>query len=97
MIAIEGMQNSIVDSFSSLGANSFDVKSKRQDGRRSRGLSQQQEKTVKYEEAIKFKDKFEYSNEITIHAGVSWNVEAKRLSKKANPNTRVYGADDSIS
>lgn len=94
LTAIDGMQASISSRFSSLGANSFSIQSK-QEGRRTQ-QDGRQEKTyepVSYNEARRFKDKFNNASAISISTFVRGGIEAKYLSEKTNPNMRVIGAD----
>jgi putative ABC transport system permease protein len=95
LTAIDAMKASINNSFSNLGANSFEIESKRTD--RSRNIAGKEEKKyppLEYHEAKRFKELFKYSNRVSISTYVSWTAEVKRLSKKTNPNMRIVGADE---
>ena len=95
LTAIDAMKASINKSFSNLGANSFEIESKRTD--RSRNVSGKEEKRyppLEYYECKRFKDLYKYSNKVSISTNVSWTAEVKRLSKKTNPNIRIVGSDE---
>jgi len=95
LTAIDAMKASINNSFSNLGANSFEIESKRMD--RSRNIAGKEEKKfepLEYFECKRFKDLYKYSNEVSISTTVSWTTEVKRLSEKTNPNIRIVGGDD---
>lgn len=96
LTAIDSMQASITNSFSSLGANSFTIRSVDRDRReRVEGVQNKHYEPVGYVEARRFKEMF--SNEaslIAVETTVSGGVEAKYLSKKTNPNMVVSGVSE---
>ncbi len=95
LTAIDGMKASINNSFSNLGANTFEIESRRSD--RSRNVSGKEEKKYKpleYFEVKRFKELYKYSNKVSISTYVSWSTEVKRLSRKTNPNIRIVGTDE---
>lgn len=92
LTAIEGIQTSINDSFSNLGANTFDVESKRTNRGSRDGRSAKVFPPLKYDDLVRFKDKFD-AGTVAVNAWVTGIAEAKRGSKKTNPNTRVQGGD----
>ena len=94
LTAIDGIQSSINSSFSSLGANTFDI----EDKRRSRGSSDgKKEKTypkVKYHELLMFKEKYEGPGVVSIYTVITGQAEVKYESKVTNPNQIVRGGDE---
>lgn len=95
LTAIDGMKASINNSFSNLGANSFEIESKRTD--RDRNLAGKEEKKYKpleFFECKKFKELYKYSTKVSLSTYVSWSTEVKRFSKKTNPNIRIIGSDE---
>ena len=93
LTAIDGIEASIADSFSSMGADSFHIEAKRNRGR-SRGVNSKNYPPIKYSEAVKFKEKYGYESEISISSYVTGSAEVKRLSKKTNPNVSVLGGNE---
>ncbi len=94
LTAIDGMQASITNSFSSLGANTFTIESKDSQSRRQQeGLQEKVYEPVDFNEARRFKDLFSRASAISISTPVSYSTEVKYLSKKTNPNMMVIGAD----
>lgn len=94
LTAIDGMQASIANSFSSLGANSFTIESKEEGRRRQQeGRQEKSYEPLSYAEARRFKDKYSLASQLSISTHVRGGVEAKYLSKKTNPNMQVIGAD----
>ena len=94
LTAIDGIQSSINSSFSSLGANTFDI----EDKRRSRGSSDgKKEKTypkVTYHELLTFKEKYEGPGVVSIYTVITGQAEVKYESKVTNPNQIVRGGDE---
>lgn len=96
LTAIDGIKSQIADSFSGLGANNFDVRSKGFSGGRGvqQGVSDKNYPIVRYKEALKFQEEFNATGPSTVFTSVTGAAEVKRGSKKTNPNVRVTGGDD---
>ncbi|MCH6232778.1 ABC transporter permease [Cognataquiflexum rubidum] len=96
LTAIDGIKAQIADSFSGLGANNFDVRSKGFSGGRGvqQGVSEKNYPIVRYKEALKFQEEFNSTGPSTVFTSVTGAAEVKRGSKKTNPNVRVTGGDD---
>jgi len=93
LTAIEGIQSSINDSFSNLGANTFDMESVRKNRGSRDGKEAKVFSPLTYEDLMRFKEKFT-AGVVSVNAYVSFAAEIKRGSKKTNPNSRVQGGDD---
>lgn len=93
LTAIDGIKESINTSFSSLGANTFDIRRKRPDGAMQQGRQEKLFPLLKYREIADFKDQFKYGNS-TSHVFLSGIAEVKRFSKKTNPNISIQGIDE---
>ncbi|MCX2745284.1 ABC transporter permease [Mangrovivirga sp. M17] len=94
LTAIEAMKSSITNSFSSLGANSIEISSKRNYDRSSRGKDEKSYPKLTFAEVEEFKDRFGEEERVGLSVVASWTAEVKRGSKKTNPNTRVTGGDE---
>ncbi|MCS6794887.1 MAG: ABC transporter permease [Raineya sp.] len=94
LTAVDGIQASINDSFSDLGANSFNIGQKFTKGSRSRGMRESITTPISYYQAQEFKKKLSFSGIIGISVGVSFNTEVKQGSKTTNPNSQVIGVDE---
>ncbi len=94
LTTIDGIQASINKSFSSLGANAFDIRSKRNSRGHSQGKQEKVYPPINYEEAIEFKEKYNGAGVPGISTFVTGIVEAKRGSKITNPNLPVRGGDE---
>jgi putative ABC transport system permease protein len=93
LTAIEGIQSSINDSFSNLGANTFDVEKIRGDRGSRDGKSEKTYPPILYDELLVLKEKFNGSATISVNAVITWNAEVKHGSKVTNPNCRIQGGD----
>jgi len=96
LTAIDGIQNSIDNSFSSLGANTFDIESKRSNRGSSQGVKAKVFPPIKYEEFARFKEAYDGPGVVSINTVVSFNTEAKYRSKVTNPNMMVRGGDENF-
>lgn len=93
LTAIDGLKASIDTSFSSLGANSFDIRRKRPDRTVQAGKEQKKYPLLKKDEVLEFKDRFAEGT-TTVHLTVSGTAEIKRLSNKTTPNYTIRGIDE---
>ena len=95
LTAIDGIKASIDTSFSSLGANSFDIRRKRPDPTIKSGKEQKKYPLLKKDEVLEFRDRF-MEGLVTVHLIVSGTAEIKRFSKKTTPNYTVRGIDENF-
>lgn len=93
LTAIDGIQGSINNSFSNLGANTFDIESVR-GGRGSRaGKDSKSFAPLTYDDLITLKEKFYGPATISVNTLITWSAEAKYESKVTNPNCMIQGGD----
>ena len=93
LTAVDGIQNSINTSFSSLGANTFDI----EDYRRRGSVDGKKAKTypkITYAQQLKFKEKYNGPGTVTIYTVITGQAEVKYGSKVTNPNQVVRGGDE---
>ncbi len=94
LTAVDAIQYSINDSLSELGVNKFEIYSKRLRGSRTEGRTEKVYPIIKYREAQKFVELYNYPAMVAMSTYVSWAVEAKRKSKKTNPNVGIIGGTE---
>ncbi|MEB2776294.1 ABC transporter permease [Algoriphagus sp. D3-2-R+10] len=96
LTAIDGIKTQIADSFSGLGANSFDIRNKGYSGGRAiqDGKIEKTYPKLTYREVMDFKEKYSNVGISTVFVSVTGGAEIKRGSKTTNPNVRVRGGDD---
>ena len=96
LTAIDGIQASIDSSFSNLGANTFDIESKRANRGSNDGKKGKVYPPIKYAELAQFKEEYDGPGIVSVNTVVSWNTEAKYKSKVTNPNMMVRGGDENF-
>jgi len=95
LTSIDAIQHSLTDSFSAMGANSFNI--------RNRGINVQIGgggnrpkvfKKISYKEALDFQRKFDFPAVVSVSANASNGAIVKYESEQSNPNISILGADD---
>jgi putative ABC transport system permease protein len=94
LTAIDGIKASITDSFSNLGVNSFEIRSIDTERGSREGLKEKVYPMLKFKEIERFKDNYRVPSNVSISTFVTSIAEAKRKSKKTNPNTFVVGGNE---
>lgn len=96
LTAIDGIQASINDSFSNLGANTFDVERKRVDRGTSDGKKAKVYPPIKFAELVEFKEKYDGPGNVSLNVSITGIAELKYRSKVTNPNIYVRGGDENF-
>lgn len=96
LTAIDGIKTQIADSFSGLGANSFDIRNKGFSGGRAiqDGKTEKTYPKLSFREVMDFKEKYSSVGLSTVFVSVTGAAEIKRGSKTTNPNVRIRGGDE---
>lgn len=107
--AIESMNQSLTESFATMGANSFSIRyndmSVRMGGRGRREVKKTSTKALKtkksnerkiitYREAKLFKERYAFPARVSISISGPGSVEVSNHRAKTNPNISILGADD---
>lgn len=95
LTALDGLENSISSGLSSLGANTFTIKSKEQNRRRRHGRKRRVSPPMKFKEAKLFRERYDLGKHVSITTSVSGSAEIKYQGNKTNPTTVVQGIDQS--
>ncbi|MFM1820673.1 MAG: hypothetical protein RLZZ402_1032 [Bacteroidota bacterium] len=96
LTAIDGIQSSVDNSFSGLGANSFDIRNRPAMQVRREGQKEKRFKNIDYRQATYYKYLFSNKGKVSLKSNVNNNAIAKYSSKKTNPNARVIGIDENF-
>lgn len=96
LTAIDGIQSSVDNSFSGLGANSFDIRNRPAMQIRREGQKEKRFKNIDYRQAVQYKKLFSVKGKVSLKTNVTFNAIAKYSSKKSNPNVRLLGIDDNF-
>lgn len=91
LTAVDGIQASIAQSLSSLGANTFSIESVDNRGSSRDGVQEKNYPRVTMGEMLRFKEQFDVPALVSIHGNVTEIAEVKHNSKKTNPNVFVMG------
>lgn len=94
LTAVDGIRSEIDSSLSNLGANSFDVNSKFSGRRNQNGRREKSYEPIRFVEAVKFKETFDYPSTTTVYTRASGSAEIKYGSKTTNPNISITGGDE---
>jgi putative ABC transport system permease protein len=94
LTAIDGLDNTISESLSSLGANTFDIRSKFNRGSSQDGLKEKSYPPLMLSEVQKFISDFPVAGAISLHARLTSLGEIKQGSEKSNPNVTVLGVNE---
>ncbi|PRD53987.1 ABC transporter permease [Sphingobacterium gobiense] len=95
LTSIDAMQSSLTNSFSSMGANSFNIRNRGVNVRIGDSGSQAKVfPSITYRDALAFKERFDYKAIVSLSANVTWGATAKYMAEKTNPNIGVIGVDD---
>lgn len=96
LTAIDVLKQSINDNFSFLGSNTFSIRNKgfRGGGFVKKGNKQKKHPVITYEEALQFKERFEFPSLTSISTQVSMAGVVKKGNIKTNPNTPITGVDE---
>lgn len=93
--SIDAMKSYLSQSFSEMGANSFNIKNRGNQlhfgGPRRRNTPY---KNITFEEAMKFKKEYSFKAIIATSVNAAFSSTVKYLSNKTNPNTVVIGVDE---
>jgi len=93
LTAVDGIGQKLNESLSTLGANTFDVWSKRNRGRSQAGVKEKVYKRLMMPEVLRFEDQFLFPSTVSINAYVTGIAEVKRKSFKTNPNISLCGVN----
>lgn len=95
LTAVEALKVSLTESFSSLGANTFNIRNRAS----SMGFGRSRNKsvvyrTITYSEARQFEQSYSFPSRISITTNCSGNAILKFEDEKTNPNVMVIGGNE---
>ncbi len=94
LTAIDGLKSSISDSFSNMGANTFNIRNKGEGIRHGRhGKKAKVHRAISYKEAVLLKKRISFPSTVSVSTTVSYMSAIKFRSEKTNPNVHVIGTD----
>jgi len=96
LTAIDGIQSSINDSFSSLGTNTFRIRNYRNNSGSRGGKEEQNVRPLEFIELRNFKQRYDGDGTVSLYTWVTFTAEVKYDSEVTNPNTRVKAGDENL-
>ncbi|UXX78825.1 ABC transporter permease [Reichenbachiella carrageenanivorans] len=93
LTAIDGIQNSINDSFSNLGSNTFVIEDIRLERGKKGGVAQKNYPRLTFDQVSQFVDHYKVGEVTALYTSVTRNAEVKYGSEVTNPNVSVIGGD----
>jgi len=95
LTAVDSVKHSLDQTFSSLGANSFDIERKGANNRGSRqGRTEKIYPNITYEEASEYKDQMSDNAFVSLSAFISGATVVKSATDKTNPNINIMAGDE---
>lgn len=93
LTAVDGIEKSVTESLTSLGANSFDIESRSNRGQSQQGRLEKSYPRITMREALAFINEYNYPANVSVSATLTMIAEISRKSKKTNPNVTITGAN----
>jgi putative ABC transport system permease protein len=94
LTATQGINQSVLNSFSEMGSNTFSIKNEGEVRHRRRRKALTTNPVITMLQCQSFKKDYKYPATVTISTDADGNAVLKYESKKTNPNVRVMGVDD---
>ena len=95
LTAIDSIKHSINDNFTSMGANTFNIRNKGMKLRAGkRGTKPKSFPSIKYTDAVKFKERFNSTANTSVSTLASSVATIKYESTKTDPNITLTGTDE---
>lgn len=95
LTAVDSMKYSLEQTFSSLGANSFDIRRKGFNNRGSQeGRVERVYPEISYDEATRYKELMEGTGRVSLSAYISGATVVKSTIDKTNPNINIISGDE---
>jgi putative ABC transport system permease protein len=94
LTTVDAVESSVSSSLSSLGANTFDIRSKWNRGANQAGIAEKRHPRVTLKEMIGFMDRYQNASAMSLSTNLTQIAEVKYMSEKTNPNVFVTGSND---
>jgi putative ABC transport system permease protein len=92
LAALDSLLFSLNENFNDMGSNSFVIERKYQNARNGRRT--QPSEPISYEEAMSFKERFNYPSLVTVSVQATSGATLQNGDKKTNPTVSIFGIDD---
>lgn len=93
LTTVDGIEASVNSSLSSLGANTFDIRSRWNRGSNQAGVAEKRYPRVTLKEMLAFMERYPNSAAMSLSTNLTQIAEVKYASEKTNPNVFITGAN----
>jgi len=93
LTSIDALKANINDSFSSMGANTFNIRNRSVEVHFS-NRRKSPNKPISYQEARAFETRYNFPARVSLSQMVSFAGTVKGMRKKTNPNVQIIGSDN---
>ncbi|WP_113654219.1 ABC transporter permease [Pedobacter namyangjuensis] len=94
LTTLDAVKASMTEAFSSMGANSFNIRNRGSGIRIGNGKRPKPFKSIRYEDAVKFKQRLNAPANVAISVFASGGSTVKYKQEKTNPNINIQGFDE---
>ena len=95
LTVIDGVEKNINENFAAMGANSFTIRNRGFNIRIGEGGERPKPyPPIKFEEALDFKQRYQFSEVVSVSDNVSGSSTVKYEGEQTDPNVRVIGGDE---
>ncbi|MHC2993865.1 ABC transporter, partial [Pontibacter sp. HJ8] len=94
LTAVDGIKHSLNQTFSSLGANSFDIQKKYNNRGNGQNRSDKVYPDITYDQAIQYKQLMVATSQVSLSAYISGATVVKSETDKTNPNINIVAGDE---
>jgi putative ABC transport system permease protein len=95
LTAVDSMKYSLTQTFSNLGANSFDIRRAGMNNRgRSEGRTEKAYPVISYNQAVMYKEHMSNNARVSLSAFISGATVVKSETEKTNPNINIVAGDE---
>lgn len=94
LTTLDAVKKSMTEAFSSMGANSFNIRNRGSGIRIGGGQRPKPFKVIRYEDALAFKERLNTPAKVAISVMATGGATVKFGTEKTNPNINIQGIDD---
>lgn len=94
LTTLDAVKKSMTEAFSSMGANSFNIRNRGSGIRIGGGKRPKPFKVIRYEEALAFKERLNTPATVAVSVNASSGATVKFGTEKTNPNINIQGVDE---
>ncbi|WP_316817689.1 ABC transporter permease [Pedobacter nyackensis] len=94
LTTLDAVKKSMTEAFSSMGANSFNIRNRGSGIRIGGGQRPKPFKVIRYEDALTFKERLNTPAKVAVSVMATGGATVKFSTEKTNPNINIQGIDE---